>query len=291
MPIYDPTNEFFTHPVRYIRDSVSGSNANSGSHWVEIQAFDSAGNNVAKGKPAKVVSGTNTGASVALVTDGNTASEGWYGTDGSNPTIEVDLGAVYDIENVKVWHYYADSRTYYSPVTKVSSDGTNWITISNGSTYAETSSGKTWSCASVPSQQLLVHHQIGKLYDNDGTTNYQISKVYDNDGTTNYLIYQATRIVSLNISFERNATSTTYGYYNISGTVDGKPYSASGDNNGSAYQNIGNVLFMRYGDMYITGGDLTSSQHGQLAVGQTYSTSGYGWGNSFTITGTYEVED
>ncbi|MDT4867499.1 hypothetical protein FQZ97_1024130 [compost metagenome] len=47
---------------------------------------------------------------------------------------------------VKVWHYYADGRTYYATKTEVSVDGTNWNTIfdsATSGTYPETSAGKT----------------------------------------------------------------------------------------------------------------------------------------------------
>ena len=133
--------------VRYIRDKVSGSTSNTGCHWCEIQAFDKFGTNIALNKPVTILNGTSEGQSLTIPTDGNTATGSYLGAAQVNgyAQIEIDLGQVYDIDSVKVYHYYSDGRTYYSPVTEISWDGVNWITISDGVQYAETSSGKTWT--------------------------------------------------------------------------------------------------------------------------------------------------
>ena len=183
MPIYNPGTVTYNNPIRYIRDSVNGSNKNTSSHWVEIQALDSAGTNIAKGKTSTLISGTSEGQAISILTDGNTDTTKYFGATGTNPTVQIDLGAIYDIASIKVWHYYSDGRTYKNPVTQVSSDGSTWVTISNGTTYAETSAGKTWSCDSVASKDINVNHQIDKIYDNDGTTNHQIGKIYVNRAT------------------------------------------------------------------------------------------------------------
>ena len=44
-------NYYSTLPIRYIRDWLNGSNKNTYNHWVEIQAIDSQGNNVALNRP------------------------------------------------------------------------------------------------------------------------------------------------------------------------------------------------------------------------------------------------
>jgi RHS repeat-associated protein len=60
--------------------------------------------------------------------------------------VQVDLGAAYPVDTVKVWHYAVDGRTYYSTRTQVSEDGVNWTTVFDSAvsgTYAETAAGKT----------------------------------------------------------------------------------------------------------------------------------------------------
>jgi hypothetical protein len=119
-------------PIRYIRETMNGSSANAYNHWVEIQAYDKNGANVALGKSA----------SSALLTDGNTASSPYY----SGTSANVDLGEVMIVSYLKIWHYYADGRTYYDVKTEVSADGVNWITVFDSNIdgeYSETSSGNT----------------------------------------------------------------------------------------------------------------------------------------------------
>lgn len=128
--------------VRYIRDWVAGSNKNAYHHWVEIQAIDFAAVNVAQGKTATSKDGTTS----TIPTDGNTASSPYWGFGpGGSYYITIDLGAAYEIDLLKVWHYYADSRAYYGTKTEISLDGTNWETVYDSQisgTYIETSTGK-----------------------------------------------------------------------------------------------------------------------------------------------------
>lgn len=119
-------------PIRYIRDTVSGSTANSSNHWVEIQAYDINEVNIALGKSA----------SSSLLTDGSTSSSPYY----SGGPATVDLGSVEIVNYLKIWHYWADGRTYHDIKTEVSVDNVNWITVFDSNIdgeYKETSSGKT----------------------------------------------------------------------------------------------------------------------------------------------------
>jgi len=96
--------------------------------------------NVAAGAPA----------TSAILTDGNTSSNPYYGmSPGAGPvSVMVSMAAAQDVSNIKVWHYYADGRTYYATKTEVSDDGTNWFTVYDSAvsgTYQETASGKSFS--------------------------------------------------------------------------------------------------------------------------------------------------
>jgi prepilin-type N-terminal cleavage/methylation domain-containing protein len=84
----------------------------------------------------------------AYLTDGNTASNPYYGIGAvaGGASVTVTLASLQDISSVKVWHYYADGRTYSGTKTEVSQDGTNWTTVFDSATdgtYAESSAGST----------------------------------------------------------------------------------------------------------------------------------------------------
>ncbi|MDA9129244.1 S8 family serine peptidase [Candidatus Gracilibacteria bacterium] len=134
-----------TDGVRFIRDHLNGSNKNTGSHWVEIQALDANGTNIAKGKQ---VSGKTTerssSAPYSRITDGVINYNYWTQGKSSTNWVQVDLGAIYDIEKVKVWHYFKDDRTYNATKTEVSVDGKNWTTLYDSAvsgTYVEPKDG------------------------------------------------------------------------------------------------------------------------------------------------------
>ena len=43
--------------------------------------------------------------------------------------VQLDLGAAYSVDKLKVFHYAADGRTYHQTKTQVSTDGVTWTTI------------------------------------------------------------------------------------------------------------------------------------------------------------------
>jgi len=141
---WTPRHQSSMVKVRYIRDWLNGSTSNSGDHWVQLSAFDKDENNVALNKP--VTSSTGSGSNLLKVTDGTTTYSGYASISSVNPCyVEIDLGSVYEIEKVELWHYWADGRTYYDTKTEVSEDGINWVPVFNSKIegeYQETSSGK-----------------------------------------------------------------------------------------------------------------------------------------------------
>lgn len=142
-----------TRKVRYIRDWIKGgSNANTANHWIEVQAINSSGTNVALGK----IVTTNfvpTNGTFGLIVDGDTSAtaSSYLGVDAgsSNPTyVQVDLGSIMDIKELKVWHFHLDGRIYNGTKTEVSADGVTWKTVYDSTisgTYAETSAGRTYA--------------------------------------------------------------------------------------------------------------------------------------------------
>ena len=135
--------------IRYIRDYIKGSTANTNNHWVEIQAYDNfiAGTNIALNKGVTCSNGLS--ANIALVTNGdiNTANyfDGGVSGDGVTPIyVTVDLGGIYDIKRIKIFHYSLDFRTYFNKKLEISSDGMTWYTIYDESVngnYTESSNG------------------------------------------------------------------------------------------------------------------------------------------------------
>lgn len=109
--------------IRYIDIIQAGNSENNSSHIVELQAYDRSGQNVALGKEAELLKGTHSGTgSLDVITNGETASSGYYGIYGADEDLEtivrVDLGKDYtEITHVILWRFYSDNREYYK--TKV----------------------------------------------------------------------------------------------------------------------------------------------------------------------------
>ncbi|MBU8733430.1 phage tail protein [Cytobacillus oceanisediminis] len=129
--------------IRYIRDWINGSSANTSNIWVEIQAIS--GNvNRALGK---TVTSSAAGTNLSRITDGDINSANFASVGTGDQWVRIDLGAVYeDIDYIQVWHYYADGRTFNKTKLEVSEDGVNWIPLFDSAltgTYKETSRGLT----------------------------------------------------------------------------------------------------------------------------------------------------
>lgn len=132
--------------ARYIRDWANGSTANAGTHWVEIQAIEkNTWDNIALGR--SVTSSTGNTTNISRITDWNLDTSLFFDIWGSgNLSVTVDLWSICDISEIKIWRFYADSRSYFNTKTEISSDGVNWITVFDSATewtYKETALGKT----------------------------------------------------------------------------------------------------------------------------------------------------
>lgn len=145
-PVITPPQTANTLQARYVRDWTGGSTANSGSHWVEIRVLNESDVNVALGKTVTFSGALSTG-TAGLVVDGNTDSSLYAEVTASTPAYAtVDLGQVYNVKSVTVWHYYTDGRTYFGTNTQLSTDGVTWINLFDSSvngTYTETAGGRT----------------------------------------------------------------------------------------------------------------------------------------------------
>ena len=135
--------------IRYIKDIMSGNSVNNSNHWVEIQALMLVGNEYVDVALGKTVTATSGGTNLSRVTDGNMDVNS-YASTSSGQGVIIDLGDEYPIDYVKVWHYWADGRTYYtehlsvgSTLTSGTSDLETVLWSYSGNTgYVETANGR-----------------------------------------------------------------------------------------------------------------------------------------------------
>lgn len=167
--------------VRYIKDCANANSASVATHWVELQAIVN-GFNVAKGKG---VSGTSVYNASFLpysaITDGDITSSNYAraSVDSSLQCITVDLGQSYNLDEIAVWHYWADGRTYNSNTTYVSSDNYNWTTVKN-TKEAETANGKRisayeYSDVDVTTNNIIYNNLVTNGSFENGTTDWAFS--------------------------------------------------------------------------------------------------------------------
>lgn len=127
--------------VRYIKSCVNGSTVSVNNHWLELQAIYN-GTNVAYGKTVTGTVAENSSYPYSRITDGDITTTN-YAQAGSSglQCITVDLTQPYDLDEIALWRYWADGRTYYNNTTYVSDDNSTWTEIINE--YSpETSQGK-----------------------------------------------------------------------------------------------------------------------------------------------------
>lgn len=127
--------------VRYIYNEVRGNSDDNSAHWVELQAYDSNGNNVSFGRTTISKSYELAPVNLSLLTNGNTnTSEYIEGGEGVS-FIMLDLGQEYDLTMIKLWHKYENNRTYIDNVIRVAGNDENYRTILDYD-YKESSYGK-----------------------------------------------------------------------------------------------------------------------------------------------------
>lgn len=112
--------------VRYIKHVLNGSNKNINNHFVEIQAYIKGGANMALNKKVtSTIPPMGVSKPLEAIVDGKIISGEYVNTEGETE-ITVDLGQVYDIVLVKVWHFFDDGRRYKGNKVSVSYDGAHY---------------------------------------------------------------------------------------------------------------------------------------------------------------------
>ena len=186
-----------TKKIRYIRDHLNGSDTNQYSHWVEIQAYLN-DINFALGKPVTSDSTISYG-TPERVTDGDLNTNVYFETEIDKAYVQVDLGQIYDISEVKVWHYNA--RTYHETKTEISEDGLEWITIFDSAIegeYLETPQGHSIT---------FQNH-----FEQAATLNIGFNEVIENIYTANGYEYNQWSLIFLDHYFYTDQIYTANGY-------------------------------------------------------------------------------
>lgn len=141
--LIEPSKINIMSNVRYIYTQTNGNYVNNYNHFVEVQAFDRAGVNVAYEKIVSEASyKTGIQSFWARLTDGAIISTSYVEpvTTGLHWAV-VDLGEEYDLSSIRIWHYYADSRKYKLTETRVAGSDKVYRVVDNLE-YMETPDGR-----------------------------------------------------------------------------------------------------------------------------------------------------
>lgn len=167
---------FPTVNARYIRLWSNGNNVNTLNHYVEVEAYNNP--NLSLNKTVTTLYG---GTNLSYAADGNKATTQYANlTHGGLDWIKIDLSESINMDVIKLWHYYADGRTYKDVIVQVSNSSTfssGVTTVFNNDTnnsaglgigtnaeYVENSSGKTITFPKVNARYV-------RLWSNGSTVN------------------------------------------------------------------------------------------------------------------------
>lgn len=169
--VFNPVN------AQYLRIYSNGSNKNGYNHYTEVQAWTAFAipkipgeHNMALGKA--LTSNTSI-QNESLATDGETGDTSAFANLGAGLNyIQIDFGESYDIRKIKLWHYFADGRTYKDVIVRLSNDlnFANATTVFNNDSdnsanfgwgmdaeYKESSLGKTIVFNPVNARYLRIY--------------------------------------------------------------------------------------------------------------------------------------
>ena len=136
-----------TTPVRYIRDTLNRCDVTF-NRFLEIQAYNAAGTNVALNKTVTANFADETALGLYRVTDGEYYNTNAFcGTNSVTPaSVTVDLGSILDIASITFWHYYGYACSYHGVKHEISTDGVTWTLIFDSTIngeYVESGTGHT----------------------------------------------------------------------------------------------------------------------------------------------------
>lgn len=185
-----------TYRVRYIKDCINGDtvSVNIINHWVELQAIKD-GVNLALNKSVVGTSPENITYPYSRITDGSITTTNYAATSSKGlQCVTVDLEQNYYLDEIAVWHYWGDGRTYYSNTIYISSDNNTWIPIMADES-PETSTGKRILASNI-SEDVIPIYRTTNLITNgsfeNGTTEWTFSTgVSQSNAKAKYGTYSA----------------------------------------------------------------------------------------------------
>ena len=225
--------------IRYIRDWLDGNNIDAENRWVECTVMVGDDNIAAGIIPVCKNASLNTVSipNASVYTDTYLLDDGtpeYYVSQTSKSCLELDLGSVrYDIDSIKIWHYYMDNRIYNHQL-QVSKDGMTWITlydskISGG--YIESDAGAEYfiSDSSISGNFSSVKQSVDKIdstvHDVDGKLTQVTQKVdeWSSTATDNEELLKNLddKIIQLNGDFAKEKNNTAKNLSDITVKVDG----------------------------------------------------------------------
>jgi hypothetical protein len=148
--------------ARYVRLWSNGSNVNPYNHYVEVQVFAAGGGgttqNLALGKVPTASAGVS-GQPISVATDGDTNSNNWTQIGLTGPQwLRIDLGQAYSLNEITVWHYAGDGRTYHDVIIQASND----VNFATGVSTVFNNDNDNSSGQGVGSQAEYVESTAGK---------------------------------------------------------------------------------------------------------------------------------
>ncbi len=153
--------------IQYIRNKINGSSANTSNHWVQISAWDTnrsnqslvdISSNRAYGKAVSGSTSENPSYPYSRITNGNINTSDYAASSSAGlQHVIINLGAIYDIDFIQIWHYYGDMRIYFQNSLEVSTDGITWIVIQNPTgNMIENSNGNTYTLKPADYDKLKI---------------------------------------------------------------------------------------------------------------------------------------
>ena len=225
--------------IRYIRDWLDGNNIDAENRWVECTVMVGDDNIAAGIIPVCKNASLNTVSipNASVYTDTYLLDDGtpeYYVSQTSKSCLELDLGSIrYDIDSIKIWHYYMDNRVYNHQL-QVSKDGLTWVTlydskISGG--YIESDTGAEYfiSDSSISGNFSSVNQTVGKIestiHDVDGKLTQVTQKVdeWSSTATDNEELLKNldNKIIQLNSDFAKEKSNAAKNLSDITVKVDG----------------------------------------------------------------------
>jgi len=221
--------------VRYIKDCINGNTVNEYNHWLELQAISN-GKNVAYGKTVTATATAGTGTEnlpfTALV-DGDIDSMNYIAANMGLQCVKVDLGSLYDIDEIAVWHYYSNNRSYNEHSILVSKDDVSWnAVIDNQAGVMETNLGIRYQAKYTGDYEFYLGGEHNPSY--TAETESKAVILINNSNITSYCISESD-------------SSDNCEWMNVSGNVIEVDYIlSSGDGTKRAYAHLMDNNYLIY---------------------------------------------